>query len=128
MSTPIAPRNPRRGEIWFVHLATDPPEKGKRPVLIVSTDARNAHPKADSVLVVPISTSITKDAPTHLYLAPGETGLEPSVARAEDVTVVQKDSLEPARGRLRNISNARICQLAEMVRIAMDCHRREGQG
>jgi mRNA-degrading endonuclease toxin of MazEF toxin-antitoxin module len=33
--------SPRRGEIWFVKLHVDPPDKGLRPVLVVSVDARN---------------------------------------------------------------------------------------
>ena len=114
-------RSPRRGEIWFLKLATDPPGKAPRPVLIVSIDARNTHPRASTVSVVPFSTSIHKDVPTHVYLAPGETGLEASVLRAEDITVVRKENLLPPRSRLRDVSHARICELAQKVRIAMGC-------
>ena len=65
-----------RGEIWFVQLPVDPPEKGRRPVVIVSLDARNRHERADTVLAIPLSTSIHKaDHPTHLFLAAGESGL-----------------------------------------------------
>jgi len=112
---------PLRGEIWFVKLPTDPSDKGPRPVVIASTNARNAHPRADTVLVIPFSTSTLKDVPTHLYLSPGETGLEASVLKAEDVTVVRKTSLLPPRIRLRHLSNNRICKLAEKVEIAMGC-------
>ena len=118
------PRSPRRGEIWYINLPTDPTGTGKRPVVIVSTDARNAHPRATTVLVVPLSTSIAKDVPTHVYLAPGETGLEASVLKAEDITVVLKENLYPSRDRLRDLSHARICDLAEKVRIAMGCDRK----
>ena len=114
-------RPPLRGEIWFVLLPTDPPGKQERPVVIVSTDDRNTHPKADTVLVVPFSTSTLKDVPTHVYLSPGETGLEMSVLKAEDITVVRKGSLRESRTRLRNVSNSRICDLAEKVRVAMGC-------
>jgi len=44
---------PKRGEIWFVKFPSDPPEKTPRPVVIVSVDARNQHPKAETVLAVP---------------------------------------------------------------------------
>lgn len=114
-------RSPRRGEIWFVPLPTDPPGKNLRPVVIVSLDDRNTHPKASTVLVVPFSTSTLKDVPTHVYLSPGETGLDMSVLKAEDVTVVRKDSLKEPHTRLRNVSNSRICDLAEKVKIAMGC-------
>ena len=57
-------RQPRRGEIWFVRFPTDPADEGERPVVIVSTDARNLHEKANTVLVVPLSTTPAR-APTH---------------------------------------------------------------
>jgi|ERR1700674_65231 len=114
---------PLRGEIWFLQLPVDPPEKGRRPIIIVSLDARNRHERADTVLVIPLSTSILKaDHPTHLFLAAGETGLsEDSIARAEDVTVVRKTHLVEPRSGLRTMSHRRICELAEMVKIAMGC-------
>ncbi|HXP82928.1 MAG TPA: type II toxin-antitoxin system PemK/MazF family toxin [Verrucomicrobiae bacterium] len=121
----MAPANkpPLRGEIWFVQLPVDPPEKGRRPVVIVSLDARNRHERADTVLVIPLSTSIHKaDHPTHLFLVSGETGLsEDSIARAEDVTVVRKANLMEPRSGLRIMSHRRICELSEMVKIAMGC-------
>jgi len=114
-------RPPLRGEIWFVPLPTDPPGKAERPVVIVSPDERNTHPKADTVLVVPFSTSAMKDVVTHVDLSPGETGLDMSVLKAEDVTVVRKATLKEPRIRLRNVSHSRICDLAEKVKIAMGC-------
>ena len=111
-----------RGEIWLVQLPSDPPEKGGRPVVIVSMDARNRHPRADTVLVVPLTTSIHKEAPTHVTLSAGETGLPAdSAARAEDITVVRKRSLIEPQGRLRQISDRRVCELAHMVSVAMGC-------
>jgi len=73
-------------------------------------------------LVVPLSTSVHKDVPTHVYLATGETGLgENGVAKAEDATVVRKESLREARQRLRQISNGKVCEIASKVAIAMGC-------
>lgn len=119
---PQTSKVPRRGEIWFVQLPVDPPEKGHRPVVIVSLDARNRHERADTVLVVPLTTSIHKDVPTHVFLAAGETGLQSdSAARAEDVTVIRKGSLIEPRTRLRQLADKRICELASKVSIAMGC-------
>ena len=121
---PAAQRPALRGEIWFVQLPVDPRQKGRRPVIIVSHDARNRHERADTVLVVPLTTSIHKEAPTHVLLPAGETGLqEDSAARAEDVTVVRKQSLIEPRNRLRTLSDTRICELAAKVAIAMGCAR-----
>ena len=71
----------QRGEIWWVQIPTDPPEKGRRPILVVSSDARNRHERASTVLVVPLSTSIHKDSPTHTLLQPGETFAEREMLR-----------------------------------------------
>ena len=119
----ISNRTPVRGEIWFTAIPTDPPEKGRRPVVIVSSNARNNHPRASTVLVIPLSTSAHKsEVPTHLTLEPGETGLaELAIARAEDMTVIRKESLRLPREQLRNLSNLPICKLARMVAIAMSC-------
>jgi mRNA-degrading endonuclease toxin of MazEF toxin-antitoxin module len=114
-------RAPRRGEIWYVKLLTDPPEKAERPVVVVSLDARNLHPRASTVLVAPLTGSIEKEVATHLPLSPGETGLNASCVRAEDVTVVRKESLIEPKYPLRALSHARICQIADAVRIAMGC-------
>lgn len=119
---PSSDRLPLRGEIWFVQLHVDPPDKGKRPVVIVSLDARNRHDRADTVLVVPLTTSIHKEAPTHVFLPAGETGLQSdSAARAEDITVVRKQSLVEPRGRLRQLSDKKVCELAGKVSLAMGC-------
>ena len=114
---------PLRGQIVFVALPQDPPGKGPRPAIVVSSDARNRHPRAHDVLVVPLSTSIHKaDYPAHMLLSAGETGLsEDSIARAEDITVVSKSELREPRTALRFVSNRRICELAEKVKFAMGC-------
>lgn len=114
-------RMPLRGEIWYVKLPTDPPEKALRPVVIVSLDARNRHPGASTVLVAPLTGSVEKDFETHIRLSPGETGLHPSSIRCEDLTVVKKEFLVEPKIPLRTLSNTRVCQIADVVRIAMGC-------
>ena len=91
-------------------------------MVIVSLDARNRHERADTVLVVPLTTSVHKDFPTHVFLSAGETGLQSdSAARAEDITVVRKQSLVEPNGRLRQLSDKRVCELASKVNLAMGC-------
>lgn len=115
-------RYPRRGEIWWTRFPTDPPEKGRRPVIVVSTDGRNLHPRANTVLVIPLSTSIHKAGPAQLLLRAGETGLrEDSLARAESISTVSRANLsEPLKGS-RTMSNTQICRLAGLVKLAMGC-------
>jgi mRNA-degrading endonuclease toxin of MazEF toxin-antitoxin module len=117
-------RAPLRGEIWYVKLPTDPPDKAERPVVIVSLDARNKHLRANTVIVAPLTGSIEHEIPTHIRLSPGETGLNLSCLKGEDVTVVRKESLIEPRYPLHALSNTRICQVADAVRIAMGCPRR----
>jgi mRNA interferase MazF len=115
-------RSPLRGQIWFVQHHVDQPVKGRRPVVVVSVDARNRHERADTVLVVPLTTSVHRRAPTHVFLPAGETGLQAdSAAKAEDITVVRKDSLVEPQGLLRQVSDKRVCELARKVSVAMGC-------
>lgn len=119
---PVVAGIPLRGEVWLVQLPVDPPDKGLRPVVIVSIDARNRHEYADSVLAVPLTTSIHKAAPTHVLLTAAETGLQSdSAARAEDVTTILKRSLVEPKNRLRQLSNRRVCEIARKVAVAMGC-------
>jgi mRNA-degrading endonuclease toxin of MazEF toxin-antitoxin module len=114
-------RSPIRGEIWYVKLPTDPPDKAARPVIIVSLDSRNRHPAASTVLVAPLTGSIERPFETHIPLPRGETGLHASSIRCEDLTVVKKEYLVEPATPLRRISHTRICQIAGMVRLAMGC-------
>jgi len=116
--TPRLPQ-PKRGEIWFVKLPTDPPEKQGRPVVVVSIDARNLHERATTVLVVPLSTTPAK-LPTHISLTPGETDLaENSTAQTENITTVLKSSLRESKYPLRRLSAGTLERIAQGVLIAM---------
>jgi mRNA-degrading endonuclease toxin of MazEF toxin-antitoxin module len=115
-------RYPLRGEIWWTQFPTDPPDKGRRPVIVVSIDARNCHPRANTILVIPLSASIHKPNPTHLLLRAGETGLrEDGVALADNICTVKRTDLdEPIQGH-RPLTNTQICRLAALARLAMGC-------
>lgn len=115
-------RLPQRGEIWWTNFHTDPPEKGRRPVVIVSPNARNRHERATTVLVVPLSTSVHKLGPAHMLLHAGETGLRTDcAAQADNIAVVVRANLhEPEPGQ-RALSHTKICKLASLVKIAMGC-------
>jgi mRNA-degrading endonuclease toxin of MazEF toxin-antitoxin module len=122
VSMATATRFPQRGEIWWTNFPTDPPDKGRRPVIIVSPDARNRHERATTVLVIPLSTSIHKLGPAHMLLRAGETGLRMDcVAQADNIAAVVRANLrEPEPGQ-RALSHTKICNLASLVRTAMGC-------
>ena len=116
-AVPALPK-PSQGEIWVVKLPTEPPDKGLRYVIVVSTDAQNHHPRATTVLVVPLSTTIS--SADRLRLSPGETGLkEHSEVWANGITAIRKDALRPPREQLRKLSHGAICQIAKHVIRAM---------
>jgi len=87
--------------------------------VVVSLDARNNHPRATTVLVVPLSTTPSR-LPTHISLLPGETGLaENSTVQAENITTVLKTSLQEPRQKLRRLSERTIERTARCVVMAM---------
>lgn len=74
--------SPRHGEIYLVK---------NQPALVVSIDVRNR--LANDVIVIPLSTTL-RPAPTHVELPAGEGGLkQPSVAKCEQVTTLDKSFL-----------------------------------
>lgn len=80
---------PRRGLVYWARV----PDDKRRPVLVVSPDARNA--LAGDVLVVPIS-SVLRDGPWHVRLRRGEAGVTASsVAKCEQITTLRRDRLDP---------------------------------
>ena len=112
-------KQPRRGEIWYVKLQSDPPDKGGRPVVVVSMEARNAHERATTVLVVPLSTTPARMA-SRISLSKGETGLsEESTIQAEGITTIRKESLQEPKQSLRRLSDNLIERVAKGVVIAL---------
>lgn len=109
-----APPSPKRGEIWYVSFPTDPPGKFRRPVLIVSTDKRNSHPRANTVLVIPFSTTLSEH-PLNIRFQPGATGLpETCELQPANISAVRKEALAVAPGT-RTLSNRVIRDLARGV-------------
>jgi len=113
---------PSRGEIWWAHFPTDPEGKNPRPVIIVSPNGRNHAERANTVLVIPLTTTMRPNAPLQMIFKSGETGLgADSTALADNISAIRKDWLRPPKATQRVISNSKICALAEMVRSAMGC-------
>ena len=87
-------REPVRGEIWLVDF--DPTrgheQAGRRPALVVSTDAFNQSP-AGLIIVLPL-TSKRKKIRSHVPIVPPEAGLKvASFVKCEDVRSVAKERL-----------------------------------
>jgi len=77
----------KRGHLYWARLDK------RRPVLVVSLDARNE--RANDVIVIPCSTTL-RGAPTHVFLKRGEGGLpQDCVLKCEQVTTLPKDDIDP---------------------------------
>ena len=75
-----------RGRIYWARVDK------RRPVLVVSIDARNE--RANDLIVVPCSTTL-REAPTHVRLARGMGGLpEACMLKCEQITTLSKHDVE----------------------------------
>jgi mRNA-degrading endonuclease toxin of MazEF toxin-antitoxin module len=119
-AAPLLPK-PRQGEIWYARIPTDPPDYYARPVVVVSLDARNQNERANTVLVVPLSTTLRNPMPaSNLRLSPGETGLrEISELQAAAITTIGKRQLKQPREKLRQLTRSQIKTVAQLVGLAM---------
>jgi mRNA-degrading endonuclease toxin of MazEF toxin-antitoxin module len=114
---PTLPK-PSQGEIWVIKLPTEPPDKGLRYVVVVSSNAQNHHPRASTVAVVPIGTMLRPNS--CLQLTPGQTGLaETSEVLANAITTVSKKDLRQPRIPLRTLSRGIVVKILGCVVRAM---------
>ena len=109
---------PARGDVWLVDF--DPTrgheQAGKRPALILSTDALNRS-AAGLVIVLPL-TSKAKHIRSHVRVDPPEAGLKsPSYIKCEDVRSVSTSRLARRWGR---VSPATLRAVEQTVRILLD--------
>lgn len=103
---------PRHGELWWC----EPPEIGRRPVVVLSRDA--AIPRLRRSLVAPCTTTI-RGLPSEVVLEPGE---DPIARR----TAVNLDSVESVAvgllvERLGVLSGTRMSQICSALTVATDC-------
>ncbi len=84
-----------RGQIYFVNLSPtqDREQAGRRPVLVVSSDAINRQPLVVTVAVGTNAANITRDYPTNIRVTAQETGLPKDTV----FLCFQLRSLDPAR-------------------------------
>ena len=103
---------PLRGELWWC----EPPEVGRRPVVVLSRDA--AMPRLRRALVAPCTTTI-RGLSSEVVLEPGDD----PVAK---VTAVNLDSLESVSvavlvDRIGRLSDERMRQICAALEVALDC-------
>src|SRR2546425_6605907 len=95
--------NPRRGELWLVDWTPGRGSEqiGKRPAMVIQTDAANTNPRYPNTIVL---TVITKGHPitSHVQIRPTTTnGLrELSYIKCEQIMTISKQRLENPIGSL----------------------------
>ena len=103
---------PARGEVWWC----EPPQIGRRPVVILSRDA--AIPRLRRALVAPCTTMI-RGLPSEVVLEPGD---DPVPRRS----AVNLDSVESVGvgvlvERLGRLSDTRMRDICAALEVAVDC-------
>lgn len=107
----MSPRQPRRGEIWLVdwNPGRGSEQLGKRPALIIQTDAANSNSRYPNTIVLTLST---KGLPvsTHVSVDPDSgNGLRSrSWVKCEQVLTVSKERLLQKWGTVSADTLARI--------------------
>lgn len=110
----------KRGEIYWVdwNPARGSEQAGRRPALIVQTDAANTNPRYPNTIVAAVSTSGRAIA-THIPLTPSaQNGLPaPSFVKCEQLFTLSKSRLQ---SRLGQIEPAELAQVDAALRQSLD--------
>ncbi len=93
----------RRGDLFWLDWSPGrgSEQAGKRPALVVQTDAANRVERYPNTIVVPVSTS-GKPVPFHVRIQPdvGNGLREVSFAKCEQIMTVSRDRLDVRLGCL----------------------------
>ena len=103
---------PMHGELWWC----EPPEIGRRPVVVLSRDT--AIPRLRRALVAPCTTTI-RGLPSEVVLEPGDNPIgRRSAVNLDSVESVSVTVLVECLGRL---SDARMREICAALAVAVDC-------
>lgn len=111
---------PRRGEVFLVCLdPTVGSEINKtRPALIISNDINNQF--AETVTVIPLTSSVGKIYPFEVFLLPGESGLsKESKVKCNQIRTIDKKRLVKSLGK---VSFKKIFEIEDALRIHLDMY------
>jgi mRNA interferase MazF len=97
--------------VWWVRF---PAPAGRRPAVLVSRD--QAYSVRTAVTVVPLTRTVRR-LPTEVPLGPQDGVPRPSVASADTITTVPKDTLEDY---LATLAPAKLRAVEAAIRFALD--------
>jgi mRNA interferase MazF len=103
---------PLRGELWWC----EPPDIGRRPVVVLSRDA--AIPRLRRTLVAPCTTTI-RGLASEVILEPGEDPI--GKRSAVNLDSVESVSIAILVERLGRLSDSRMREICAALEVAVDC-------
>ncbi len=112
----------KRGEIYFVDLnpTKGREQVGRRPVLVVSSDAINRQPLVVTIVVGTDAKNVPRDYPVNVRVAAAETGLSHDTV----FLCFQIRSLDPARfqptGPAGRMPAARMVNIENAMRLVLE--------
>jgi len=116
----------KRGDIYFVDLSPvkGREQRGRRPVLVVSSDAINCQPLVIVVVVGTDGVNISRDYPVSVRLSPEETGLpEETVFLCFQLRAFDHerfiDSVNGISAPAGSVSQERMQEVNEAIRMAL---------
>jgi mRNA interferase MazF len=101
-------------------LVQDPSSRADAPVIVISHDAFNQTQNWRSIIVVPLSTSVTQAGrgPSAVLLPQGAAGLgKDSVAPCHQVTTLARSKLTQ---RIGELNSTELSQIEDGLKAAMD--------
>ncbi len=101
----------RRGDLWWVDWSPGrgSEQTGRRPALIIQTDAANANDRYPNTIVATVSTK-GRPVPSHVELTPSrENGLAAtSFVKCEQIITIGKERLEQRLGSITEEDRERV--------------------
>ena len=113
----------RRGDIYFVNL--DPTkgreQAGRRPVLVVSSDAINRQPLVVTVVVGTDGKNVPRDYPVNVRVGAAETGLPlDTVFLCFQIRSLDPARFQPATGPAGRVPATRMADIEKAVKLVLE--------
>lgn len=103
---------PRRGEVWWC----EPPEIGRRPVVVLSRDA--AIPRLRRALVAPCTTTV-RCLPSEVVLDPDQDPVP--LASAVNLDSIESVSIALLTERIGTLGGQRMHEICAAIDVATGC-------
>ena len=113
----------KRGEIYFVDLNSTKgrEQAGRRPVLVVSSDAINRQPLVVTVVVGTDAKNVPRDYPVNVRVAAAETGLsQDTVFLCFQIRSLDPARFQPPRGPAGRVPATRMADVAKAMRLVLE--------